>query len=74
MKRLHVWLAGMMFLCCGVAHSKDMPKATLFDVRRGEHVSFEQALPVLKESRIVLVGELHSEESHHLAEKEGQTK
>jgi uncharacterized iron-regulated protein len=68
MKRLHVWLAGMMFLCCGAAHSEGTPKPTLFDVRTGEHLSIEQALPTLKKSRIVLVGELHSEKSHHLAQ------
>jgi len=37
----------------------------LYDLSRGKAITLSQALPVLSKSRIVLVGELHSEKDHH---------
>jgi uncharacterized iron-regulated protein len=40
----------------------------LYDLQNGRRTTLAEALPVLLKSRIVLVGELHTEESHHRAQ------
>jgi uncharacterized iron-regulated protein len=42
--------------------------APLYDLQNGRRTTLAEALPVLLKSRIVLVGELHTEESHHRAQ------
>jgi len=41
---------------------------SLFDMKRGTRTTLDRVLPDFKESRIILVGERHTEIAHHQAQ------
>lgn len=50
------------------ANEKTVLGQRFFDLNQGSETTFSQALPRLRESRIVLVGEHHTDERHHWAQ------
>ena len=56
----------VFFLVAGTA---DIPQNLhLYDINRGREVSLAEAIPALKQNRIILIGEHHNNIKHHAAQ------
>jgi uncharacterized iron-regulated protein len=54
---------------CLVAGAADMPKnLRLYDINRGQEISLAEAIPALKQNRIILIGEHHDNKKNHAAQ------
>jgi uncharacterized iron-regulated protein len=63
-----VCLAGLLMPASGCWAGPEGDERRMYDLNRNEEVLMSRALADLKKSRIVLVGELHSNRQHHMAQ------
>ncbi len=66
-KVLFLLIAAVLFAAGCWAHLRSSSQI-VFDVKRAREIPLSEALADLKEKRIILVGEYHTEKNHHLAQ------
>jgi uncharacterized iron-regulated protein len=68
MHRIIVTLASLGLLLGVVSAAGELEDRSMYDLVKGRETSLSMTLPRLKEKRVILVGELHDSESHHMAQ------
>jgi uncharacterized iron-regulated protein len=68
MKKILLLLVTTLILVTGCWTNVRSSAHTVFDLEQRSEISLSQALSDLKEKRIILVGEYHTEKNHHLAQ------
>lgn len=63
----------LAFICVAVfflvAEAADLPQnLRLYVINRGQEISLAEAIPALKQNRIILIGEHHNNKKHHAAQ------
>ncbi|MGD8229686.1 MAG: ChaN family lipoprotein [Desulfobacteraceae bacterium] len=67
-KRLFGATVALLLLTSSVWSGGTFERERLFEVAKDKETSLAQALPEMREKRIILVGEYHDRESHHMAQ------
>lgn len=68
MKRLFAAIILAVVVNANAVSCEDFRDTRLFDVVKGKEVTLANALTVLKERRLIFVGEQHDQKSHHFAQ------
>jgi uncharacterized iron-regulated protein len=68
MKRLSGATVALLLLTSSVWSGRSFEHLRLFEVATDKETSLAQALPEMREKRIILVGEYHDRKSHHMAQ------
>jgi uncharacterized iron-regulated protein len=68
MKRVFGATVALLLLTGSVWSGGNFQNERLFEVAEDKETSLAQALPGMREKRIILVGEYHDRESHHMAQ------
>ncbi|UCF92860.1 MAG: ChaN family lipoprotein [Desulfobacterales bacterium] len=68
MKNVIVALLTLYLTSGGSWAQQDVLSQPVFDVARGQKILLSEALPLLKATRVILVGEHHGNQSHHRAQ------
>jgi uncharacterized iron-regulated protein len=68
MKCLFGATVALLLLTSSVWSGGNLENERLFEVAKDKGTSLAQALPEMREKRIILVGEYHDRESHHMAQ------
>ena len=56
----------VFFSVLGIAEKHPNPR--IYDLNRGRETVISEVLPALKQNRIIIVGEHHSNRNHHIAQ------
>jgi uncharacterized iron-regulated protein len=60
-----IFIVGLFLVLGAGDHPQDL---RLYDINRGQEISLADAIPALKQNRIILVGEHHNNKNHHEAQ------
>ncbi len=68
MNKISVFLFVILLFTAGGPHNVKSSSNRVFDLNQHREISLSQALAYLKQKRILLVGEYHTDKNHHLAQ------
>jgi uncharacterized iron-regulated protein len=68
MKKLALTALSVLVLLCGFASADKLLNPRIYDLNHQRETVMSDVLPALKQNRIIIVGELHGEKSHHEAQ------
>ena len=68
MNKISIFWVALVLVAVGCPHNVTSSSQRVFDLNQRREISLSQAMADLKQKRILLVGEYHTEKNHHLAQ------